>query len=377
MFGELGNEWTIILLWYLIFLVLGFAGLPFLNKYFSKWKDGGYGISKFVSMAVVTLPLWFLSSLKVLPFTQTTAIIFFVGFCALSVWYAIKTKFRFNRSLVKWIIWEEVAFLLIFVIWTFIRSTNSQVEGTEKMMNIAFINSIFRTEYFPALDPWYAGGTINYYHLGHYMYVFIAKMTGIPISFAYNFALNTIAGFTFISSFSIIVKIIDAKGRQIGSILAGLFGASWLCFGANFHYVYKWIEAVFIKFTPFTYWFPDGTRIITNAIDEFPAYSIPLGDLHGHYLGMPFLIVMLALLVVSFRIKIGSKAKIKFNLIISVLVCALYGINSWDFITTVFLFSLVFVYQAFTSYKLWSDRLIVIFMSELSLLGPGIIFMIL
>ena len=127
---------------------------------------------------------------------------------------------------------------------------------------------------------------------------------------------------------------------------------------------------------PFEYWFPEGTRIITNAIDEFPGYSIPLGDLHGHYLGMPFLIVILALLIVSFKIKIGSRAKVKFNIIISILVCALYGINSWDFITTVFLFGLVFVYQALTSYKLWSDRLIVIFMAELSLLGPGILFMI-
>lgn len=376
MFGELANEWPKIVIWYLVFLILGLAGMPFLNKYFSKWKDGGYGVSKFLSMAAVTLPLWFLSALKILPFNQSTSILFFVGFVGLSIWYAVKTKFRFNRALVKWIIYEEILFTLVFVIWTFIRSTNSQVEGTEKMMNIAFMNSMYRAEYFPVADPWYYGGFINYYHLGHYMYVFIAKMTGIPISFAYNFALNTIAGFTFIGAFSIIVKLINAKGWQKGATFAGLFGATWLCFGANFYYLYKWIEAVFVKFKYFDYWFPDGTRIISNAIDEFPAYSIPLGDLHGHYLGMPFIVIMIALLIVSYNIKIGSREKIKFNLIISVLVCVLYGINSWDFITTIFLFGLLFLYQAFTSYKLWSDRLIVVFMATISLVVPGILFMI-
>jgi len=375
MFGELGTEFTKILIWYLVFLVLGIATLPFLQKYFSTWKDKGYGISKFVGLAVVSLPLWFLSNLRVLPFTQTTALVFFFGFAGLAFWWGRKTKFKFDKKLLKWIITEELIFLLIFIFWTFVRSTNSQVEGTEKMMNIAFMNSIFRTEYFPAADPWYYGGTINYYHLGHYMFTFIAKMASIPVSFAYNFALNTIAGFTFIASFSIVIKLIDAKKNTRGAVFAGLFSGLLLCFGSNMHYIYKWLEAI-LNNKAFTYWFPDGTRIITNVIDEFPAYSIPLGDLHGHYLGMPFLVIMIAFVVISYTIKIGTKDKMRFNMLISIFVCTLYGINSWDFITTIFIFSLLHFHQSYTSYKNWGDRIMIFVVSEISLLGIGIIFMI-
>jgi len=377
MFGELGNEIFNIIIWYGVFLLLGVATLPLINKYFSEWKDKGYGISKFIGLAIVTLPLWFLSNFKIIPFTQTTVIFFLVGYIGLSVWYAWKTKYTLTRSTIKIIIFEEILFLLIFMLWTFIRSTNSQVEGTEKMMNIAFMNSIFRSEYFPVVDPWYYGGYINYYHIGHYMFTFVSKLTNIPISFAYNFALNTIAGFSFIATFSIIIKLINStsKAKLKGSIFAGLLGASWMCFGANFHYLYKWIEAVFSSKT-FEYWFPEGTRIITNVIDEFPGYSIPLGDLHGHYLGMPFLIIMIALLIVSYEIKIGTKEKIRFNLTISILVCVLYGINSWDFITTIFMFSVVHAYQVFITYKKWQDRILVFLVTTASLLVIGCIFLI-
>jgi YYY domain-containing protein len=375
MFGELLNELPAILTWYVIFLILGLATLPIINKYFHNWKDKGYGVSKFIGLAMVTLPLWFLSAIHVVPFTQYTTILFFFAYVGFAGWLVYKNKYRLTKSEIKWIIFEELMCFFIFIIWTFIRSTNSQVEGTEKMMNIAFMNSILRTEFFPALDPWQSGGTINYYHLGHYMYVFVAKMVGIKISFAYNFALNIIAGFSFIAAFSIIVKLINTNIHKKASVLAGLFGASWLCFGSNMHYLYKWAESIYLN-KPFEYWFPDGTRIIENAIDEFPAYSIPLGDLHGHYIGMPFLIVMIALLIVSYNIAINSKDKIRFNMIISVLVVALYGINSWDFITVNFLFVLLHLYQSFSYYKNIKDRLIGFIIAESSLLIVGIIFIL-
>jgi YYY domain-containing protein len=375
MFGELLNELPSLLIWYGVFLILGFAVLPFLQKYFSDWRDGGYGIAKFIGLAVVSLPLWFLSALHIVPFTQATSAIFFVALIILAIWYTYKNKIKISRSTVKWIILEEILFFIVFFSWIFIRSTNSQAEGTEKMMNLAFMNSIFRTEYFPALDPWYAGATINYYHLGHYMFTFVAKMTGIKVSFAYNLTLMIIAAFTFVGIFSIVVKLIDSQVRAKRAVLAGLFASIWIMFGANMHYLYKWLEALFNN-KVFEYWFPDGTRIITNAIDEFPAYSIPLGDVHGHYLGMPFLVVAIALIIVTFGIKINSKDKVRFNMIISPLIWAIYGVNTWDFITINFIFVLIHLYQAFSTYHNWFDRMVSFVVSELSLSIIGVLFMI-
>ena len=372
MFGQFWVELPAILSWNLVFLLMGIAVMPFMQKFFGDWRDGGYGVSKFIGFAVVTLPLWLLASLRIMPFTQSTSLFFFIALLAGSAFFIYKTKFRISRSKLKWIIIEELIFFTLFMVWVMIRSTNSQAEGTEKMMNIAFMNSIFRSEYFPVADPWYQGATINYYHIGHYMFTFVAKMIGVKISFAYNLALTTIIAFSFTAVFSIIIRLLNSAKAHF-AVLAGFFGAIWMCFGSNLHYIYVWLQAIAFN-KPFEYWFPDGTRIISNAIDEFPAYSIVLGDLHGHYLGMPFFIVALAILFAAYKIDIKSKLKVRFNLVVSIFVWSLFGINSWDFITVNFLFVLLHGYQAFSRYENKVDALIVFVMNEAAILLPGAIF---
>lgn len=177
---------------------------------------------------------------------------------------------------------EELIFLAIFMVWNLIKSTNSQIEGTEKFMNIAFMNSINRSEFMPPSDMWFAGSSINYYYIGHYLFTFVAKLGAIPVSFAYNFALNTIIAYGFISSFAIIYQLTKGSLKK-WSVVIAIMGATLICFGGNLHYIYKLLEA-FFNGQNFTYWFPDATRTIPFVINEFPAYSIILGDLHGHFL---------------------------------------------------------------------------------------------
>lgn len=362
------SELTVILRWYGIFFILGFIGLGFSQVLFKNWFDKGYGVSKFIGLLIVGLPLWLLASLKIMPFSQGNALLIIVLASFLSLFFIIKSKFKFN----KFMLLEEILFLIVFVIWCAIRSTNSQIEGTEKFMNLAFMNVLNRTEYLPPSDPWFSTGTINYYYLGHYLFTFVGKAAGITMAYAYNLAMVTIISFAFIGSFSIINQLLDFKKRK-WSIVAGIMGATFLCFGSNMHYVVKWLEAVFAG-QQFTYWFPDGTRIIPNVIDEFPAYSITLADLHGHYLGFPFLIVFLAVALVSWKIGINTVKKLKFNLLISIFLFSLYGINTWDFITVNVLFILLHLYQAIRLKAKLKDKLFAFITSEITLLVPGLIY---
>lgn len=364
------NELTIILRWYGIFFILGFIGLGFGQYLFKSWFDKGYGVSKFIGLLIVALPLWLLASLKIIPFTQGTSLLFIILASVISLILIVKSKLKFN----KYMLLEELLFMAIFTVWCAIRSTNSQIEGTEKFMNLAFMNVLNRAEYMPPLDPWFSGGTVNYYYLGHYLFTFVGKAGNIAMSFAYNLAMVTIISFAFIGSFSIINQLLNFKNKK-WSIIVGLMGATFLCFGANMHYVYKWIESVFAN-QPFAYWFPDGTRIIPNVIDEFPAYSITLADLHGHYLGFPFVIVFIALALVSWKIGITTVKKMKFNLVISIFLFSLYGLNTWDFISMNALFIILHGYQALNIKGTLKEKLFCFLTSEVTLIVPGLLFML-
>ncbi len=381
-------ELTIFFTWYATFFLFGVIGLGITHRLFPKFPDFGYGFAKFLGLFLVSMVVWIFSILRIVPFTQVSAFVVVVILLGVSLFLLYKSKVRIN----KYILLQEGIFLVILAVWSYIRSSNPQAEGTEKFMNIAFMNSISRTEFFPPLDPWMSGQTINYYYLGHFFFTLAGKISGIPISYVYNLALVTIISQTFIGLNSIFFRLFEGK-KKVLRVAVALATSFWITFGGNMHYVFKWLESFkdvlfqtsnlslpgiidLVANHKFTYWFPDATRIIPFAIDEFPAYSVVLGDVHGHYLGLPFLIICIGLVVSSFYIPINSKKKIFFNIQVSLLVMALYGINSWDMITTSFLFLLLHVYQSISLKGDMIDRFISFAKSEASLILPGLILMI-
>lgn len=363
------NDVWIITRWYLASLVFQFIGLGLLQPLMHKWRDKGYGVARLVGLMAAAIPLWFMGSLQVIPFNEITIAIFVILMSALSFWLLRKYKFSFT----KYMLIQEILYLFLYIIWTLIRSTNSKVEGTEKMMNLAFMNAIDRTTFFPPVDPWFSGGTINYYYIGHFLYTFWGKFAGIVMAYAYNLALNSIIAQTFIGTISIVGEITGLVKKHFRlSLFLSIGTAIWLCFGSNLHYLYTWIEQVIVQGKPFNYWFPDGTRIIPFAIDEFPAYSVTLGDLHGHYMGLPLVTLFIALLFVSFKTKITSRKKVLMNLAISVFLFSIYGINSWDFITINFLFIFLHLYQAITLKTDWKDKAVNFLVVQSALFLPGL-----
>ena len=46
-------------------------------------------------------------------------------------------------------------------------------------MDMAFVNSVNRTEWFPPHDPWLSGASLNYYYYGHYIVAAVVRSTGI------------------------------------------------------------------------------------------------------------------------------------------------------------------------------------------------------
>lgn len=337
-------EFGLFLLVYFIFFILGVIGLPITSILFKKLNDKGYIFSKAIGFLIVSIPIWFLSSFRIIPFNENSVFVLTLLAFTFSVVFLILKRYQIS----KLIIYEELIFFVLLMILCLFKATNPRIEGTEKMMNIAIINSIMRTEYFPPIDMWMSGNTINYYYIGHYMYAFLSKLSSIPTNYIYNFGVVWVAVQSIISLFSIGINLINLgiiKNIQT-KILTTLFYtvlSIFVILGGNLHYFLKLIRSVFTG-ENLSYFFPEASRIIPFTINDNPSYAFVLGDLHGHYMSLPFFILNIVIAIYAFKnIKSYSELLI-YNLIISPFFLILVGINSWDVITLGVIYGLVNIY---------------------------------
>jgi len=334
------NDFSSIFYWWFVLFAFGFVGLPLTIKLFSKFFDLGYIFSKTISILFLSYFIWLLGSLKILPFILTTLWILFFSYVFINI--AIVKKFNLPnlRNKLPLLLIEEAVFALCLFFWAYVRGFQPDVEGLEKFMDFGFINSILRSQYFPPLDMWFSGNTINYYYFGHLVAAVLTKISQLEPSVVYNLMIATIFAFAFTGTFSLTANLIFSLKKNIkASFLGGLFSAFLLSLAANLQPLWYFLTHNF-NFTG--YWYPDATRFIVelfgardNTIHEFPIYSFVVSDLHGHVSDIPFTLLFLALLfsfLISFKTaKSFTIYHLPFIIPLSLVAAAMYMTNSWDF----------------------------------------------
>lgn len=356
-----------IFLWWLVILIFGSAVLPFTFGLFHKFFDKGYIFSKIIALAFVSYCLFVLGVFKLVPFT--TQSIFTVLLIIIALNYFNKQKrdnfIKILKDNYKIIIAEELFFLIILTLWSWVRGFSPNIEGLEKFMDWGFVNSILRSKFMPPADMWFAGESINYYYFGHIIFALITKVSGISSTITYNLSIATVCALTFISGFSVAGNLIHhffTKKNLTFILIGGVISALFLTFGGNLHAVYK-ISKINIgqnngqlvmsssafKKAADTYWYPDATRFIgfdpdvkDKTIHEFPLYSFVVADLHGHMNDIPIVLLFIAILLSL----IGtSTAVINWKLILStgLILSWAYMTNAWDFAIYGLLFAITYL----------------------------------
>ncbi|MCM1104268.1 MAG: DUF2298 domain-containing protein [Clostridium sp.] len=220
-------------------------------------------------------------------------------------------RLRWERILVL-----ELIFFTLFTAYMYMKGFNPKAYGTEKMMDYGFMMSMFKTEYFPVEDFWFAGEGLNYYYFGQYIMTFLTKLSFSTVNYGYNLALGV--GFAFCASlvYAMVCQIMRVfaagkKKRVSGAVphIAGALAAIAVTIAGNGHYI------VFNRLVPMlwdilqipgdrpSYWFPNSTRYIgyvpdthDKTIHEFPSYSFILGDVHAHVVNITFVLTLVAVL---------------------------------------------------------------------------------
>ncbi|MFA5932531.1 MAG: DUF2298 domain-containing protein [Microgenomates group bacterium] len=334
--------------WWLILLGLGLTFLPLTSLLFKSFFDKGYAFTKILGMLFLGYLVWLTASLKILPFNffQIVSILFICLIINLSLLFKYNLITVFKKHF--WIfLLEELIFLTCFLFWGYVKAHAPEIHGLEKFMDFGFINSILRSDFFPPKDMWLTPFSINYYYFGHFVSALLIKLSNIPPEIGYNLMLTSIFGLCFTASFSISANLYHSllshkpfvpSHNTLYTMLSGVFGAFLVTMGGNLHTIYIFFQsyqsdnpAPFWNLPAMLnlngYWYPNATRFIPFTIHEFPIYSFVVSDLHGHVLDIPFVLLLIALLIVVF---FQQKLNSLFLLLISLLIAIFLMTNFLD-----------------------------------------------
>jgi YYY domain-containing protein len=399
---------TAFISWYILITLLGWLTFPLAYYLFPGLTDRGYTFARAFGLLIWAYVFWLFASLGIAQNDIGGLLLGLVILGGLSIWAFVRcqSEIRYwpsqNRRL---ILTTEILFLVMFGFMTFVRSANPEITGTEKPMELMFINGIMNSPTFPPRDLWLSGYSISYYYFGYVMTSMLGQFTAIPATMAFNLMIALIFGLSAIGAYGILYNLLatrqgsDIKGQSsnqnpLSSLFFPLFAPLFLLLisnvegflevlhmrgffwkeGTNF---WKWLDIPDLRDAPTQplawiperfWWWWRASRVVQDydlsgtwreVIDEFPFFSYLLSDLHPHVLAMPFNLLAIAVALNIFFGGWRGKIDLFFGELhinkigfftIAVILGGLAFLNTWDILIAgaliVFSYALARVHEA-------------------------------
>src|SRR5512145_272464 len=220
---------TAFLSWYVLLTILGWLTFPLAYYLFPALTDRGYTFSRALGMLVWGYVFWLLASFGIAQNDMGGLLLGLVVLGGLSAWAFINCRseiinwFHENRRL---IITTESLFLLAFAFMAFVRSANPEIVGTEKPMELMFINGIMNSPTFPPRDLWLSGYSISYYYFGYVMASMLALFTGVPGTLAFNLMVSLIFALSAVGAYGILYNLLAARQMRYPDWRSGVEGST-------------------------------------------------------------------------------------------------------------------------------------------------------
>jgi YYY domain-containing protein len=375
-----------LLSWYVLLVILGWLSFPLAFRLLAKLPDRGYSLSKVLGLLLWGFIFWLLGNLKLLQNNPGGILFALIAVAGLSVWAGwgnwadIWNWLKQNRRLVMM---SEAVFLVGFAFMVLVRSADPDATGTEKPMELAFINAIINSPMLPPHDPWLSGYAISYYHFGYILAAMLAKITLVSGGVAFNLMLAAVFGLSATGAYGVLYNLLAEFGKtwteRINHLTWALLGPVFLLLVSNLEAVlevlhqagvgwdlesgtsrlWEWVNIDSLRTPPTQplslvpqrfWWWWQASRVIhdidlqgnvsgLSPIDEFPAFSFVLGDLHPHVLVIPFVMLLIGL---ALNIYLGGMAggkklfgrtlpyRIDLFLLSGIVLGGIAFLNTWD-----------------------------------------------
>ena len=211
------RPWLAAVVWMIALVLLGWAAFPLAFVALRGLPDRGYALARVLALLIIAYLPWLAASIKFMPFSRGTIALALVLLVAVSAAIFLRRRAEmvaFLRERASYILLIELVGVGLFLFMAFIRLGNPDVWdviwGGEKPMDLSYFTAVMRSTVFPPYDPWFAGGTINYYYFGFVFVGALTKLLGIVPAVAYNLALPMLFSMTGLGVFSIAWNLVTA-----------------------------------------------------------------------------------------------------------------------------------------------------------------------
>jgi YYY domain-containing protein len=385
----------IVVVWWLWVQVIGLAALPLAFRFFRRLPDRGYTLARPLGLLLTGYILWIGGSLGLLRNSVGGALFSLLAVAAISILYYRRGRAPDGPGLIDWlrahgrlVLSVELLFALAFALWALLRAYSPELmtSGGEKFMEIMYLNSIGRSDYFPPQDAWLSGYAISYYYFGYVIIAMLTRLSGSAAHLTFNVGLALLFALTCTGAFGIVYNLVrshertgaaqGARSRAAGfgflgailvAVMGNLEGFLEVLYSARLlpQGFWRWLDIQGLN-EPFNlavpatllpsrsgWWWWQASRVIHDLdplgesmgiqpIDEFPGFSFLLGDMHPHVLALPFVLLALSLALNALLRssettdqpdgKAGILAPVaRLPLLMPLCLGALGFLNTWDF----------------------------------------------
>jgi len=361
--------------WYALITLAGWLALPLVWRLWPGLPSRGYPYARPVGWLLWGFVYWWLGTLGLARPGAGGA--WAAGGLLLGCAALVLARPRVRDRLRAWLRahWAlvgttEVVFAVAFAGWALVRAAAPDIVGTEKPMELAFIQALLRSEAFPPHDPWLAGYAISYYYFGYLLTALLATLAGTPGPVAFNLAVALTFGLAASSAYGLGYDLLaprlrprPARGWALLTPLMVLVVSNWegllevlhrrgVFWRGTTSSFWAWLDILNLNepptgtsWPPRFWWWWRASRVLHDTslsgahqevIDEFPFFSFLLGDLHPHVLAIPFGMVALALALHLYRRGTGfARGRLGYpwpHLVFwAVVLGGLSFLNTWDF----------------------------------------------
>ncbi len=335
--------------WWATFEALGLLALPLCTLLFRPLPDRGYTLSKVVGLALVSWLAWMASFSSAAPFGPGL-----VRACALAVAaasLAVMVLHRdsrppallsFLRGRWAYVLAFEAVFAAAYGAIVLLRCYMPDISATEKPMEYMLLQTMYHVRHMPPQDYWMSGEPVNYYYFGYLMNALVGLLSGVEPRYAFNLAIASTWAMTLVAlsgtAYNAASLATDSRRARVGAavlapVLVLLIGNvkgtlmvwQYVRQGAPFDFSLFWDPSRVIHDR-----FPNVKQPV-EVIDEFPAFSYLLGDMHPHLMAMPLFALGIATsLLVAVSRRLGTVRALGSTALGGTVVGLLYITNTWD-----------------------------------------------